>query len=76
MVKRVIGKQLGELLIERKVITPQQLEDKGSLGLLGMQERSLLIQGEFTIAPGPGGCGTVLTVRVPTAVQAAPEKIA
>ncbi len=49
-------------------ITVEQLESKGSLGLLGMQERALLIQGELAIAAGPRGRGTVISIRVPVAM--------
>ena len=35
-----------------------------SLGLLGMKERALLVDGEVTIAGAPGA-GTTVVVRVP-----------
>jgi PAS domain S-box-containing protein len=38
----------------------------GSLGILGMQERALLLGGEFQIADDPGS-GTIVQVRIPVA---------
>ena len=35
-----------------------------SLGLLGMKERALLVNGEVTISGAPGA-GTIVVVRVP-----------
>lgn len=55
MARRVIGKQLGELLIERKVITPQQLEEALKIqqvkgGLLGQVLVTLGYASEEAIA--------------------------
>lgn len=43
---------------------PKQLRVGRSLGLVGMRERALLLDGEFTIE-GTVGKGTTITVRIP-----------
>ncbi|HXN24888.1 MAG TPA: PAS domain S-box protein [Candidatus Dormibacteraeota bacterium] len=43
---------------------PKQLKIGRSLGLVGMRERALLLEGEFTIEGIPGK-GTTITVRIP-----------
>jgi signal transduction histidine kinase len=48
-------------------ITPDQLSDSLSLGLLGMRERAHLIGGEIEIK-GIEDKGTVVTARVPISV--------
>jgi two-component system, NarL family, sensor histidine kinase UhpB len=50
-------------------ITPAEVSNKKSLGLLGMRERARLIGGHVDIA-GIEGCGTTLRVRVPLAGEA------
>jgi signal transduction histidine kinase len=47
-------------------ITPAEVSNKKSLGLLGMRERAHLIGGQVDIA-GVRGSGTTLHVRVPLA---------
>jgi signal transduction histidine kinase len=47
-------------------ISADQLAASGSLGILGMRERTLLLGGEFTIAGDPGS-GTTVRVRIPIA---------
>jgi signal transduction histidine kinase len=47
-------------------IGEDQLSGFGSLGILGMRERALLLGGEFTIAGDPGS-GTIVRVRIPLA---------
>lgn len=59
------GSILLEISDDGQGITAEQLENKGSLGLLGMQERALLIQGELAIAAGLRGRGTHISIRVP-----------
>ncbi|WP_414661463.1 PAS domain S-box protein [Horticoccus sp. 23ND18S-11] len=51
-------------------ITPEELENPKSIGLLGMRERAALLGGETEIAPAPGG-GTVVRVTTPLAAPAA-----
>jgi len=55
-------------------IAPEQLSASGSLGILGMRERAMLLGGEFTIAGEPGS-GTTVRVRISIAdrAQAAAE---
>lgn len=45
-------------------ITTEEIEDKNSIGILGMKERTIALGGEFTIS-GSSGNGTVVTVRIP-----------
>jgi signal transduction histidine kinase len=45
-------------------IDPEQLSTGGSLGILGMQERALLLGGELTISGNPGK-GTSVRLRIP-----------
>jgi PAS domain S-box-containing protein len=47
-----------------KGIDQHDLESHSSLGILGMRERALLLQGEFKIAGSPGN-GTTASVRIP-----------
>jgi two-component system, NarL family, sensor histidine kinase UhpB len=49
-----------------KGITPEQMTDRTSLGLLSMRERAHLWGGEVTIQ-GEAGEGTRVTVRIPYA---------
>jgi PAS domain S-box-containing protein len=53
-----------EIADDGKGITPDQLADHGSLGLLSMRERAHLLGGEVTIQ-GKSGEGTVVTLRMP-----------
>ena len=48
-------------------ITESQMRNSGSLGLLGMKERALLVGGEVRITGKEGG-GTTVLVRVPIGV--------
>lgn len=45
-------------------ISPSEITDRRSIGLLGMEERAALLGGEFSIA-GEQGKGTTVTVRIP-----------
>jgi two-component system, NarL family, sensor histidine kinase UhpB len=47
-----------------KGIDQHDLESHSSLGILGMRERALLLQGEFKIAGSPAN-GTTVSVRIP-----------
>jgi signal transduction histidine kinase len=42
-----------------------ELATAGSLGILGMRERALLLEGKLTIHSAPG-LGTTVTVWIPT----------
>jgi signal transduction histidine kinase len=45
-------------------VTEEQLSAHGSLGILGMRERLLLLEGEFQISGAPNR-GTRVSVRIP-----------
>lgn len=47
-------------------ITPREIENVRSLGLVGMRERTLLLGGDVAIVGRPGA-GTSVTVRIPLA---------
>jgi signal transduction histidine kinase len=53
-------------------ISEDQLAASGSLGILGMRERALLLGGEFSIAGDPG-TGAIVRVRIPVADPPLPE---
>jgi PAS domain S-box-containing protein len=67
-----IAKEHGNLTLEvhdnGKGISTPGLPHSTPLGILGMQERALVLGGEFTIAGVPGK-GTTVTVRIPMASQ-------
>lgn len=52
-----------------KGFAPEEIQNKKTLGLLGMKERAAVLKGEYEISSVPGK-GTVTTVRVPVASQA------
>lgn len=52
-------------------ITDEEIADRGSLGLLGIQERARLLGGEVGIAGRPGA-GTTISVRIPVDRRPAP----
>ena len=60
----------GDLTLEvhdnGKGIAGDELSNGGSLGILGMRERAMLLGGELTIS-GPPGNGTTVRVRIPAA---------
>jgi signal transduction histidine kinase len=49
---------------------PEVAKERKSLGLIGMQERALLLNGEFT-AEGVPGSGTTMRLTIPLAVSIA-----
>jgi len=51
----------------------QHLSGQRSLGILGMQERALILGGEFNITSAPGK-GTTVRVRIPEARRKQPEE--
>jgi PAS domain S-box-containing protein len=53
-------------------VSEDQLAEGGSLGILGMRERALLLGGELTILGAPGS-GTTVRVRIPAPPPAPPE---
>lgn len=58
----------GDLLLEvrdnGKGVSVEELSASGSLGILGMRERALLLGGELIITGVPGA-GTTVRVRIP-----------
>jgi signal transduction histidine kinase len=69
-VKVRLRKERGDLTLEvhdnGRGIAPDRLSSAGSLGILGMRERALLLGGDVTIS-GARGKGTSMRVRIPEA---------
>jgi PAS domain S-box-containing protein len=65
-----LARQDGELTLEvhdnGKGIPADKLASGGSLGILGMRERAMLLGGELTLSGSPGN-GTTVKVRIPEA---------
>ena len=63
-----LGREDGNIVLDvrdnGRGIDPEQLSTGGSLGILGMQERALLLGGELTISGNPGK-GTTVRLRIP-----------
>ena len=53
---------------------PEVAKERKSLGLIGMQERALLLNGEFK-AEGVPGSGTTMTLTIPLAPSIAEESV-
>jgi PAS domain S-box-containing protein len=72
-----LAKQDGDLTLEvydnGRGITEGEISSAGSLGILGMRERALLLGGEVTVRGAPGK-GTTVRVRVPAAYRAEREQ--
>jgi signal transduction histidine kinase len=54
-------------------ITPEEVAKMTSLGLVGMRERAILLDGTFRIEGAPGH-GTTVTIRLPSRASAATER--
>jgi signal transduction histidine kinase len=52
---------------------PEEVKARRSLGLVGMQERALLLKGEFKVEGVPGA-GTTVTLRIPLAPSTQPRQ--
>jgi signal transduction histidine kinase len=50
-------------------ISPEEISNTRSMGLLGMKERAALLGGEFKIGRVRGGSGTQVTVSVPLRIS-------
>jgi signal transduction histidine kinase len=62
-----LGKERGSVVLDVRDNGRGMNEDlatAGSLGILGMRERALLLKGKLTIQSAPG-LGTAVTVRIP-----------
>lgn len=63
-----LGEENGDLILEvqdnGKGIAEAKLSESGSLGILGMQERALLLGGELNISSAPRE-GTTVRARIP-----------
>jgi signal transduction histidine kinase len=72
-----LAKRDGDLTLEvhdnGRGITEGEISSAGSLGILGMRERALLLGGEVTVRGAPGK-GTTVSVRVPAAYRAEREQ--
>ncbi|HKW34668.1 MAG TPA: PAS domain-containing sensor histidine kinase [Candidatus Acidoferrum sp.] len=56
-----------------KGFDPEEAKAKRSLGLVGMQERALLLRGDVCIEGVPGG-GTTMTLRIPLLLSHQPRQ--
>lgn len=63
--KEAAGRIILEVKDNGRGISPQDISNPRSMGLLGMKERAALLGGVFKIGPAPGGKGTVATVSIP-----------
>jgi two-component system, NarL family, sensor histidine kinase UhpB len=52
---------------------PEETKARKSLGLVGMQERALLLNGELRVESTPGA-GTTMTLRIPLPPSTLPEQ--
>jgi len=63
-----LGREDGDIVLEvsdnGRGIDQERLSTGRSFGILGMQERTLLLGGEFTISGAPGK-GTIVRLRIP-----------
>jgi PAS domain S-box-containing protein len=67
-VEAVLSVENGQLIFKvgdnGRGIGPEEVKGRKSLGLVGMQERALMLNGELDISGVPG-VGTTLTLRIP-----------
>lgn len=63
--KEATGRIILEVKDNGRGISPEEISNSRSMGLLGMKERAALLGGAFKIGPGPGGKGTLVTVSIP-----------
>lgn len=63
--KQSAGRIILEVKDNGRGISPEEISNPRSMGLLGMRERAALLAGEFKIAAAPNGKGTVATVSIP-----------
>ena len=77
-VKIALEHRADELLVlvvsdDGKGITRDQMSSAGSLGILGIRERVLVLGGQVHIA-GASGKGTTATVQIPLVIEECPEE--
>jgi signal transduction histidine kinase len=65
---RADNKVVLEVRDNGKGIEPKHIVSPGSLGILGMRERALILQGDLEVFGSPGK-GTTVTVRIPVKPQ-------
>jgi len=63
--KEAAGRIILEVRDNGRGISPQEISNTRSMGLLGMKERAALLGGTFKIGPAPGGKGTLASVSIP-----------
>jgi signal transduction histidine kinase len=63
--KEVGGRIILEVKDNGRGISPEEISNTRSMGLLGMKERAALLGGTFRITPAPGGKGTLASVSIP-----------
>src|SRR5262249_50293949 len=68
-VKVTLTQSAGQILLKvsdnGRGITPAEISNSSSMGLLGMRERAALLGGRFQISRLRGGQGTQVTVSIP-----------
>ena len=77
-VEAVLSVENGQLIFKvgdnGRGIGPEEVKGRKSLGLVGMQERALMLNGELDISGVPG-VGTTLTLRIPLPCPARGETV-
>lgn len=63
--KEAAGRIILEVKDNGRGISPEEITNPRSMGLLGMKERAALLGGSFKIGLPPGGKGTAVTVSIP-----------
>jgi signal transduction histidine kinase len=63
--KEVAGRIILEVRDNGRGISPAEISNTRSMGLLGMKERAALLGGTFRIGPAPNGKGTLASVSIP-----------
>ena len=63
--KEAAGRIILEVKDNGRGISPEEISNTRSMGLLGMKERAALLGGTFRIGPAPGGKGTLNSVSIP-----------
>lgn len=76
-VEATLAREANQLIFEvrdnGKGFDPEEAKARKSLGLVGMQERALLLNGELQVESTPG-TGTTMTLRIPLPPSTQPEQ--